>query len=86
MLLCAVHLRSKGLSEATALWLGSNLVPDAHGKLGWAFRTQGATAMYQSYRYVCVGVTKLVGQACGKSGISSLRVEGLIMYVPCAVY
>lgn len=42
-------LRKRGLSEATALWLGSSLVPDARGKLGWAFNVQGAAAMYHSY-------------------------------------
>ncbi|GAX75288.1 hypothetical protein CEUSTIGMA_g2733.t1 [Chlamydomonas eustigma] len=42
--------KERGLSEATALWLGSSLVSDARGQLVWAFNVQGAAAMYHSYR------------------------------------
>lgn len=40
-----VQLTSQGLAQ----WLGSNLVPRSGG-LYWAFRIEGAAAMYNSYR------------------------------------
>jgi len=64
--------RKRGLSEELALWLGSNLVPDARGRLVWSFNVQGAAAMYQSYR-----CEEFVGGEVRSRVSSVFRVESL---------
>ena len=36
------YMEDRGYSIGLRLWMGSNLVPDGHGKLKWGFNIQGA--------------------------------------------
>ena len=44
------YMGDKGYSKGLQLWMGSNLVPDRHGKLRWGFDIDGAIGMYESYK------------------------------------
>ncbi|KAL3139070.1 hypothetical protein ABBQ32_005867 [Trebouxia sp. C0010 RCD-2024] len=44
------YMEDRGYSIGLRLWMGSNLIPDGHGKLKWGFNIQGADDMYESYR------------------------------------
>lgn len=36
------YMEDRGYSIGLRLWMGSNLIPDGHGKLKWGFNIQGA--------------------------------------------
>lgn len=41
------YMEDRGYSIGLRLWMGSNLIPDGHGKLKWGFNIQGADGEQQ---------------------------------------
>lgn len=51
-------MEDRGYSIGLRLWMGSNLIPDGHGKLKWGFNIQGADGEQQHTEHLLLSSAK----------------------------